>query len=91
MIRKNYPTPQVRLDYWGGTSGTFSGWDNFGRVVSQDWVSYNGTAFEVFKINHGYDRDSNASTRPTQRWRPMRSCRPTAPRHTSTSTTRWTG
>jgi len=32
VLRESYPTPKVRLDYWGGTSGTFTGWDNFDRT-----------------------------------------------------------
>ncbi len=59
MQRRSYPTPKLKLDYTGSSSGSFSGWDNFGRTISQDWVNYNSTAFDAFKINHGYDRDSN--------------------------------
>ncbi len=58
-VRKDYPTPKVRLDNWGGTSGTYTGLDSLQRMASIDWVNYNGTAFDAFKINHSYDADSN--------------------------------
>ena len=59
-VRKDYPVPKVRLDLWGGTSGTYAGLDGFGRVASQDWSNYNvSPAFDAFKLAHGYDRDSN--------------------------------
>jgi hypothetical protein len=56
---ETYPTPKVKLDYTGTSSDTFTGWDNFDRVACQDWINYNATAFDVFKISHGYDQDSN--------------------------------
>jgi hypothetical protein len=37
IIRIDYPEPSVRLDLWGGTSGTFAGIDRFGRVTDQRW------------------------------------------------------
>jgi hypothetical protein len=33
VIRIDYSQPQVRLDLWGGTSGTFAGLDRFSRIV----------------------------------------------------------
>lgn len=59
LVRKDYPTPKVMLDYWGGTTGTYAGLDRFGRVTSQNWVNYNSGTVDQFKVNHGYDRDSN--------------------------------
>jgi hypothetical protein len=53
---ETYPTPKVKLDYTGTSSDTFTGWDNFDRVACQDWINYNATAFDVFKISHGYDQ-----------------------------------
>jgi len=41
VIRIDYSQPQVRLDLWGGTSGTFAGLDQFNRIVDQRWLNYN--------------------------------------------------
>lgn len=65
VIRKNYPIPGLRLDRFGGTSGTYTGLDQFDRVINQEWTDYNvstganTTNGDLFKIGHGYDRDSN--------------------------------
>ena len=29
--------PSVMLDLWGGTSGTFNGFDLFNRIIDQRW------------------------------------------------------
>jgi hypothetical protein len=44
IIRIDYPTPQVRLDLWGGTTGTFAGLDRFGRGIDQRWYDYGASA-----------------------------------------------
>jgi len=60
IVRIDYTSePEVRLDLWGGTSGTFAGIDPFGRVVDQRWVNYSGTPTDVDRYQYGYDRDSN--------------------------------
>jgi YD repeat-containing protein len=38
------PEPKVKLDYFQGTSGTYAGWDRFGRTRQQYWSGYGGTA-----------------------------------------------
>ncbi|WP_428938181.1 hypothetical protein [Fontivita pretiosa] len=58
IVRRNHPQPQVRLDLWGGTSGTYSGLDRFGRVVDQLWRDY-GASADRERFGHGYDRNSN--------------------------------
>ncbi len=55
------PQPQVRLDLWGGTSGTYGGLDNFGRVTDQKWATFGGTIKDQFQ--YGYDRNSNRTSR----------------------------
>ncbi len=65
IVRKNYPTPGIRLDRFGGTSGSYVGLDQFNRVINQEWTGYsvstgtNTTNGDLFKIGHGYDGDSN--------------------------------
>jgi hypothetical protein len=58
MVRKNYPTPQDELDLWGGTTGTYTGLDQFQRDIAHNWVN-TSTSASVFDANHGYDQDSN--------------------------------
>jgi hypothetical protein len=58
VIRINYTQPQVWLDLWGGTSGTFTGFDLFGRIIDQLWENYN-TSTDLDEYKYGYDLDSN--------------------------------
>jgi len=50
--------PDVRLDYYGGTSGTYAGFDAFGRVVQQLWRDYGANA-DRDKFEYDYDRAGN--------------------------------
>ena len=60
VVEVDYPTPQVKLDLWGGTPGSYTGLDRFGRVVNHPWVNYGVSPEEdVARIQHGYDRNSN--------------------------------
>lgn len=59
VVRKDYPTPDVYLDYWGGTTGTYDGLDDFGRITAQRWIDYSGTPADVFHVKHGYDAAGN--------------------------------
>ncbi len=58
VVEVDYPTPQVKLDLHGGTSGTYTGLDRFGRVINHPWINYD-TDEDVARIQHGYDRNSN--------------------------------
>jgi RHS repeat-associated protein len=60
VIRITYPQPSVWLDLWGGTSGTFSGIDQFGRVINQLWQNnITGTPVAIDQYQYGYDQESN--------------------------------
>jgi len=64
VVRKNYPIPGIRLDRTNGLAGSsmaYGGLDSFNRIISQEWTHYSGgsNTTDVFKINHGYDLDSN--------------------------------
>jgi len=52
MVKKDYPTPQVRLT---------PALDRFGRVAAQTWQSYSNPSTPVVMqdIHHGYDAASN--------------------------------
>lgn len=58
VVRIDYAEPQVRLDLWGGTTGTFAGLDRFGRVIDQWWRNY-GTSTDLDRYQYGYDRNAN--------------------------------
>lgn len=70
MVRKDYPTPGVRLDMIDeGSEGSDanddyeSSIDAFGRSVRHQWETYDGVSGNAIKdmlhIAHGYDRNSN--------------------------------
>ncbi len=40
MVIEDFQQPDVKLDYFGGTSGTYALFDNFDRVVDQKWIDY---------------------------------------------------
>ncbi len=44
MVVEDFVEPDVKLDYFGGTSGSYSGVDRFGRVVDQQWYDYAASA-----------------------------------------------
>ena len=56
---KDYPTASLRLDRHGQTTGSYDGYDRFGRVAQQRWEDYSGTETAVFDIAHDYDQASN--------------------------------
>ncbi|MEZ6109495.1 MAG: hypothetical protein R3C99_00340 [Pirellulaceae bacterium] len=58
MVIEDYQEPQIRLDLFGGTSGTYAGFDRFDRVVDHRWLNYN-TSTDVDRFKYGYDRASN--------------------------------
>ena len=58
MVVEDFAQPQVKLDYFGGTSGTYAGFDDFGRVVQQLWRDY-GASQDRDKFTYGYDRAGN--------------------------------
>jgi hypothetical protein len=55
IVRIDYPAPQVRLDLWGGTSGSFAGLDRFGRTIDQRWYDY-GASPDRDRFKYGYER-----------------------------------
>ena len=56
MVAEQFPQPDVKLDYFQGTSGTYAGFDRFGRIKDQKWIKS-----ETVKDRHqyGYDYNSN--------------------------------
>jgi RHS repeat-associated protein len=62
VVIQDLPEPDIKLDYFGGTSGSYSGLDRFGRVIDQRWYDY-GNSQDVDRIKYGYDRASNRTSR----------------------------
>ena len=60
MVRR--PEPDIKLDLFGGTSGTYAGLDRFDRVIDQRWFDY-GSSADVDRFKYGYDRASNRNWR----------------------------
>ncbi|MEM1353909.1 MAG: RHS repeat-associated core domain-containing protein [Planctomycetota bacterium] len=54
----DYTEPNVKLDLWGSTVGTYDGLDRFGRVIDQRWIDYAGSPVDLARLQYGYDRDS---------------------------------
>lgn len=54
--------PDIKLDLEGGTSGTYSGVDRYGRTKQQYWNGYNTTG-EIDRFNYVYDNNSQLTSR----------------------------
>ena len=58
VVVLDLPEPDIKLDLFGGTSGSYAGLDRFDRVVDQRWYDY-GSSQDVDRFKYGYDRASN--------------------------------
>ena len=56
LVRETFVEPNVALDYIGSVPDAYSGFDTFGRVVSQTWTC-SGQPIDQF--NYAYDRAGN--------------------------------
>jgi RHS repeat-associated protein len=63
LIAENFDQPQVKLNYAGTTSGSYTGFDRFGRVTQQSWRYSGTTPADLDKFSYAYDRNSNRSYR----------------------------
>jgi len=62
LVVEDFVQPDVRLDLWGQTAGTYAGFDRFGRVVQQLWRDY-GASEDRDKFIYTYDRNSNRTSK----------------------------
>jgi RHS repeat-associated protein len=60
----NHPLVTNGLQLLVATGGDPAQWDNFGRVLDQEWKATTGTVVHD-RYKHTYDRDSNRLTRDT--------------------------
>ena len=51
----DFPQPDVKLDLFQGTSGTYAGLDRFGRKKDVYWDGYTGSDVDRFKYSYNYD------------------------------------
>ncbi|WP_339910566.1 RHS repeat-associated core domain-containing protein [Symmachiella dynata] len=56
------PQPDIKLDYFQGASGTYAGYDRFGRVKDQYWKGYGSTS-DVDRFKYNYDYAGNRTYR----------------------------
>jgi RHS repeat-associated protein len=63
IVVEDYPQPDVRLDYWGQTAGTYAGLDSLGRTKQQLWRYYGGTPADRDRFEYTYDRNSNRTSK----------------------------
>ena len=62
MVVEDFEQPDVKLDYFGGTPGTYAGFDRFGRVKQQLWRNYDAPA-DRDKFAYDHDYNSNRKYR----------------------------
>jgi RHS repeat-associated protein len=59
----DYLVPDVKLDLYQGTAGTYAGYDRFGRVVKQQWYDYTGGTAVRDQFDYTYDYAGNRLSR----------------------------
>jgi hypothetical protein len=62
IVVEDYEEPDVKLDYFGGTSGTYAGLDPFDRIIDHRWYDY-GASQDRDRYKYGHDRASNRTYR----------------------------
>lgn len=55
----DYPQPDLELDLFGGTSGSYAGLDRFRRTIDHRWIDYSTGTVDVARIQYGHDSNSN--------------------------------
>ncbi|MEZ6032037.1 MAG: RHS repeat-associated core domain-containing protein [Planctomycetaceae bacterium] len=55
----DYQQPDLKLDLFGGTSGTYAGLDRFGRTVDHRWYDYTSGNVDRARYSYGYDYNSS--------------------------------
>ncbi len=51
----DYQVPDLKLDLFGGTSGTYAGWDRFGRTTDHRWYNYTSGTIDRARYRYGFD------------------------------------
>ncbi|MEO8495591.1 MAG: RHS repeat-associated core domain-containing protein, partial [Planctomycetota bacterium] len=59
-VQVSYPQPDVTMDLWDETTGTYAGLDRFGRIIDLPWIQDpSGTPTDLARIKYGYNRPSS--------------------------------
>ncbi|WP_146602845.1 hypothetical protein [Novipirellula aureliae] len=58
----DYQQPDLKLDLFQGTSGTYAGLDRFGRTINHLWDGYNSTS-DAVQLKYGYDHAGSRTWR----------------------------
>ncbi len=64
IVTISHPQVTYGLILSYGSSGDYSGWDRFGRIVTQKWTNTSGTALD--HETYEYDRNSNMTSRSNE-------------------------
>jgi hypothetical protein len=60
IVKTTYPEPQISLNLWGNTVGSYQGLDLFGRIIDQRWT--NSTS-DLARLQYGYNLSSQRTYR----------------------------
>ena len=66
MVAEQFPQPDVKLDYFQGTAGTYTGFDRFARIKDQKWRYEGETPADRDRYQYGYDYNSNRMYRKNE-------------------------
>ncbi|MFN8707534.1 MAG: RHS repeat domain-containing protein, partial [Planctomyces sp.] len=55
MTLTDYQQPDLKLDLFAGTSGTYARLDRFGRTIDHRWYDYTTGTVDVARYKYGYD------------------------------------
>ena len=62
LVGVNYLAPDAKQERFGATSGVYSAYDRFDRVVEDEWTSYkNGASKKVYDVDLVLDRNGNVT------------------------------
>ncbi len=59
VVITDYLQPDVKLDLFGSTSGTYDGKDRFGRAIDHHWYDYTSGTVDRARYKYGYDYNGN--------------------------------
>ena len=59
VVEVDYTQPSLKMDLWGGVTGSYSGLDRFGRTIDLAWVQHSGSPTDRARTKFGYNRASS--------------------------------
>jgi hypothetical protein len=63
LVTADYQVPDVKLDLYQGTPGTYAGYNRFGRTIRQEWDKYNSGAGVRDRFDYTLDLAGNRLSR----------------------------